>query len=81
MPGFFYNYTLNKNGTVWSPRNVLVRAGVTTVYMVILTLISCLVPFFGYVGPTLTQQHLQIDVFCACAHRAACNQLCGIVAM
>ncbi len=45
--GFFYNYLLDRNGTVFCARNVLVRMGVTTVYMAIITLIACLIPFFG----------------------------------
>ncbi|KAK9837435.1 hypothetical protein WJX81_002209 [Elliptochloris bilobata] len=45
--GFFYNYLLDKSGTVWCARNVTARAGVTTVYMAIITLIAALVPFFG----------------------------------
>jgi len=32
---------------VFCARNVLVRMGVTTVYMAIITLIACLIPFFG----------------------------------
>jgi len=45
--GFFYNYLLDRNGTVFCARNVLARMGVTTVYMAIITLIACLIPFFG----------------------------------
>ena len=47
--GFFYHYLLDKNGTVWCTRNVLARLLVTTIYMAIITLIACLIPFFGCV--------------------------------
>ncbi len=47
--GFFYKYALNQNGTVWCARNVITRAIITTIYMAIITLIACLVPFFGRV--------------------------------
>lgn len=62
MPGFFYNYALDKNGFVWSPRNVCARAGITTVYMAILTLIACLVPFFGCACPALIHAAALTDV-------------------
>jgi len=51
--GFFYNYLLDRNGTVFCARNVLVRMGVTTVYMAIITLIACLIPFFGWARSVL----------------------------
>ena len=51
--GFFYHYLLDKNGTVWCTRNVLARLLVTTIYMAIITLIACLIPFFGCVPSSL----------------------------
>ena len=52
--GFFYKYALNQNGTVWCARNVITRAIITTIYMAIITLIACLVPFFGRVSKVLS---------------------------
>ena len=37
---------------VWSAHNVLMRAIVTTIYMAIITLICCLIPFFGCATPS-----------------------------
>ena len=32
---------------VWSGYNIVMRAIVTTAYMVIITVVCCLIPFFG----------------------------------
>ena len=32
---------------VWSAHNVMMRMVVTTIYMIFITFIACLIPFFG----------------------------------
>ena len=34
---------------MWSGHNIMMRAVVTTIYMILITLIACLIPFFGCV--------------------------------
>lgn len=46
--GFAYNYMIRPYEDVWSKHNILMRAIVTTIYMAIITLICCLIPFFGW---------------------------------
>ncbi|CAK0782970.1 hypothetical protein CVIRNUC_006165 [Coccomyxa viridis] len=45
--GFAYNYMIRPGERVWSLHNVAMRGIVTTIYMAIITLICCLIPFFG----------------------------------
>lgn len=70
--GFFYMYALNQNGTVWCARNVITRAIITTIYMAIITLIACLVPFFGRVpkspAPWATLLHSRVGGACSYLH-------------
>ncbi|KAK9813661.1 hypothetical protein WJX73_002176 [Symbiochloris irregularis] len=48
-PTFEYTYVrwLNPTQSKFSVRNVLIRLAVTTTYVVLITLICCMVPFFG----------------------------------
>ena len=63
MKGSLWDTQCRPDERVWSAHNVMMRAVVTTCYMIVITLIACLIPFFG-----CALRHLCLSVMCQCEH-------------
>lgn len=53
---------LHSHEAVWSFHNVLMRAVVTTCYMITITLIAAMIPFFGCAPWTPLMLHSSVHV-------------------